>query len=256
MSWTRAWERMVLPLGTLLAWEVLARLGVLPRYLSMPSAIVTALVQLARDGDLFANLIASLYRAYAGFIIGAGLGVLLGLVSGLAQPLRDFFDPLVSFLYPIPKIAFLPIVFLIFGLGHGSQIAVIAIAVFFPVFIAAQYAVLSVNRNFLWAARNMGAPRATVFLRVLIPSAAPQLLAGLRVGLAHSFVLLFAAELIGARSGLGFLINEGEEAVRFDRMLAGIVMFAIIGFLSDRALMAVRHRVLRGQAIGTQEQVP
>jgi ABC-type nitrate/sulfonate/bicarbonate transport system permease component len=256
MSWSRAWERTVLPVGLLLAWELGARLGLLPRYLSMPSAILTALVQLALDGDLFGNLIASLYRAYVGFLIGAALGVFLGLWAGLARPVRNFFDPLVSFLYPIPKIAFLPVVFLIFGLGHGSQIAVITIAVFFPVFIASQYAVLSVNRTFLWAARNMGAPRATIFLRVLIPAAAPQLLAGLRVGLAHSFVLLFAAELIGARSGLGFLIMEGEEAVRFDRMLAGIVMFAVIGFISDRALMAARHRLLRGQTIGTQEQVP
>ena len=102
----------------------------------------------------------------------------------------------------------------------------------------------------------MGAPRTTVFFRVVLPAAAPMLFSGLRVGLAHSFVVLFAAELIGARNGLGYLIVEGEEAVRFDIMLAAITAFAVIGFGSDRILMAVRRFVLRGQTLGTQEQIP
>ena len=102
----------------------------------------------------------------------------------------------------------------------------------------------------------MGAPRTTVFFRVVLPAAAPMLFSGLRVGLAHSFVVLFAAELIGARNGLGYLIVEGEEAVRFDIMLAAITAFAVIGFGSDRILMAVRRLVLHGPTLGTQEQIP
>jgi ABC-type nitrate/sulfonate/bicarbonate transport system permease component len=94
-----------------------------------------------------------------------------------------------------------------------------------------------------------------MFFRVLVPAAAPQLFAGIRIGLAHAFVILFAAELIGSQGGLGTLIAEGEEAARFDLMFAGIVVFAVLGFASDRALMAIRRHVLRGQIIGTAEQV-
>jgi ABC-type nitrate/sulfonate/bicarbonate transport system permease component len=246
-------EGLFLPAIVLLAWQMAAQFARIPDYLSSPTAIGAALLQLARDGELLNNLLISLFRAYAGFAIGAIAGAGIGLIAGLVKPIKIFFDPLVSLLYPIPKIAFLPIVFLLFGLGNGAQVSIIALSVFFPVFIAAEYAVLSVNRTLLWSARNMGAHPITVFRRVLVPATAPQLLAGLRVGLAHSFVLLFAAELIGAKNGLGFLIQDGEDNVQFDVMFAGIVLFAVIGFASDRILMAVRRRVLRGQTMGTQE---
>jgi ABC-type nitrate/sulfonate/bicarbonate transport system permease component len=249
-------EKLILPLGLLAAWEIGGRAGLLPIYLSRPSAIAAAIVELTRSGELPRSLAVSLLRAYAGFALGAALGVLLGLAAGMTAAIRNFFDPLVSFLYPIPKIAFLSVLLLLFGLGNGSQIAIIALGVFFPIFVAARYAVLAVNPIFLWAGRNMGAGGATIFLRVVLPAAAPQLFAGLRVGLAHAFVLLFAAELIGARNGLGYLIVEGEEAVRFDLMFAGIAAFALIGFASDRILMAIRPLMLRGQALGTEEQIP
>jgi NitT/TauT family transport system permease protein/sulfonate transport system permease protein len=142
----------------------------------------------------------------------------------------------------------------LFGLGHASKISIIAFSCFFPVFIASRHAVLSVNRILVWAAQNMGTPRSTIFLRVVIPAAAPQLFAGIRIGLAHAFVVLFAAELIGSRVGLGPIITSAEEWVRFDLMFAGIVCFAVLGFASDRILLAIRARVLRGQTIGTEEQ--
>jgi len=250
-----ALEKLIVPIGLLLLWEATQRAGVLPTYLSSPSSIVAALVELTESGELPAAMALSLMRAYAGFFIGAGLGVVLGLIAGLSQGVREFIDPLVSFLYPIPKITFLLIFLLIFGLGTPSQIALVALAVFFPVFIPSRYAVQSVNQLYVWSGQNMGAPPMTVFFRVIVPAAAPVLFAGLRVGLAHSFVVLFASELIGGRSGLGFLIVDGEEAVRFDIMFVGIVGFALIGFASDRVLMALRRSALRGQAIGTEEQL-
>jgi NitT/TauT family transport system permease protein/sulfonate transport system permease protein len=100
----------------------------------------------------------------------------------------------------------------------------------------------------------MGTPPRTTFFRVIIPAAAPQLFAGIRIGLAHAFVVLFAAELIGSKSGIGVIISYGEEWARYDLMFAGIVCFAILGFASDRILIAVRRRVLKGHMIGTEEQ--
>ena len=237
-----------------MAWEVFGRLGVLPRYLSAPTQIAAALWEIALSGELWVALVASLWRVTAGFALGTTAGVVVGLGAGRLPGIRRFFDPLVSFLFPIPKIAFLPIVLLLFGLGHASKISIIAFSVFFPVFVAARHAVLSINPLLVWAARNMGAPPRTVFFRVVIPAAAPQLFSGIRIGLAHAFVVLFAAELIGSKAGLGTLISFGEEWVRFDLMFAGIVCFAALGFVADRILMAVRRRLLRGQLIGTEEQ--
>src|SRR5262249_56205876 len=125
--------------------------------------------------------------------------------AGRVPAVRRFFDPLVSFLFPIPKIAFLPVVLLLFGLGHASKISIIAFSVFFPVFVAARHAVLSINPLLVWAARNMGAPPRTVFLRVIVPAAAPELFAGIRIGLAHDFIVLFPAQLIRSERGLSDL---------------------------------------------------
>jgi ABC-type nitrate/sulfonate/bicarbonate transport system permease component len=248
-------QNWILPVAALIAWELLGRAGLLPRYLSWPSAILAALWELALSGELLVAVAASLYRVSIGFALGTVAGVIVGLGAGVLPGVRHFFDPLVSFLYSIPKIAFLPVFLLLFGLGHASQIAIIAFSGFFPVFVASRHAVLSVNKLLIWTARNMGTPERTIFFRVIIPAAAPQLFGGVRIGLAHAFVVLFAAELIGAKAGLGTIITSGEEWVRFDVMFAGIVCFAVLGFLSDRILLAVRARVLKGQMIGTEEQV-
>jgi ABC-type nitrate/sulfonate/bicarbonate transport system permease component len=249
----RTIEGLLVPLILLIAWEVGARGGLVPAYLSSPSVITQEFIRQLGDPEYYRDVFASLLRAYAGFTLGSMVGIGLGLAAGLSIPVRNFFDPLVSLLYPIPKIAFLPVFFLLFGLGHGAQIAPVFLTVFFPVFIAARYAVVSLNRGYVWAGLNMGASAATVFRRIVLPGALPQLFTGLRVGLAHSFVVLFASELIGARSGLGFFILDAENAVRFDRMMVGIVTFGILGFCSDRALLGVRQRALRGQLIGTTE---
>jgi len=237
------------------AWEIFGRAGMLPRYLSFPSAILAALWELAVTGELLVALAASLYRVSTGFVLGTVAGVVVGLGAGIVPGIRHFFDPMVSFLYSIPKIAFLPVFLLLFGLGHASKIAIIAFSGFFPVFVASRHAVLSVNKLLIWTAQNMGTPERKIFFRVVIPAAAPQLFSGVRIGLAHAFVVLFAAELIGSKVGLGTIISSGEEWVRFDLMFAGIVCFAVLGFVSDRILLAVRARVLKGQMLGTEEQV-
>jgi ABC-type nitrate/sulfonate/bicarbonate transport system permease component len=220
-------QRWIVPLAVLAAWEGLGQAGLLPRYLSAPTPILAALWEVTSDGELVQALAASLYRVSIGFVLGTGAGVAVGLGAGLVPGVRHFFDPLVSFLYSIPKIAFLPVFLLLFGLGHASKISIIAFSCFFPVFIESRHAVLSVDKVLIWAAQNMGAGGPRMFFRVMMPAAAPQLFAGVRIGLAHAFVILFAAELIGSQGGLGTLISEGEDAARFDLMFAGIVTFAV-----------------------------
>ncbi len=248
-------QHWIVPVDVLIAWESLGRAGLLPHYLPPPSEIAAALAETTRDGELPRAVAISLFRVSVGFALGAGVGMLVGLGAGLVPGVRHFFDPLVAFLFAVPKIAFLPIFLLLFGLGDESKIAIVAFSCFFPVFIASRHAVLAVGRHLIWSAQNMGAPPATMLFRVFIPAAAPELFSGARIGLAHCFVLLFAAELMGLQGGLGALIVDGDNAARFDLMFAGIVTFALLGFLGDRLLMAVRRLVLRGQIVGTVEQM-
>jgi ABC-type nitrate/sulfonate/bicarbonate transport system permease component len=248
-------QHWIVPVALLAAWEAGGDVALLPRYLPPPSQILAALYEVTADGELLQAASITLYRVTLGFVLGTGAGTLVGLAAGLVPTIRHFFDPLVSFLYAVPKIAFLPIFLLLFGLGQESKIMITAFSCFFPVFIASRHAALSVGKHLVWAARNMGAPASTIFLRVFIPATAPQLCSGARIGLANAFVVLFAAELIGSRGGLGVLISDGEDAARFDLMFAGIVTFAILGLAADHILMTIRRRVLRGQIIGTVEQL-
>lgn len=246
-------RNLLIPVGVLILWEVAGRTGMSADYLSYPSEIALALAELAASGELVEHFLSSALRAYGGYIIGATGGVLLGILSGIFAPVRSFFEPLVSLFYPIPKIAFLPIIILWLGIGHGSKIMIIAVSVSFPTFIAAMLAAMSVDRIHLWSARNMGASRARIIFRVVLPAALPQIFSGLRIGLALAFIVLFAAEMAGARSGLGYLITEAEEGVRFDMMFAGIFAIAVVGFASDRVLLWARRRLLKGQIIQARE---
>jgi len=248
-------QKCLVPAAAIVAWESLGRAALLPPYLSYPSSILAALWEVTADGELLQAVSASLFRVVGGFVIGTAAGMIAGLAAGRAPAVRNFFDPLVSFLFAVPKIAFLPVFLLLFGIGHASKIAIVGFSCFFPVFIASRHAVMSVDKVLIWAAQNMGTPRRTLFFRVVIPAAAPQLFAGVRISLAHAFIVLFAAELIGSHAGLSELIAEGDDAARFDLMFAGILAFAVLGFAGDRILMAVRARVLKGQTLGTEEQV-
>ncbi len=247
----RILQGLLLPIGVIVLWQAAASSGCLPEYLSSPFAVFSALVETLRDGELGEAVAASLYRGYMGFAFGAVDGVLLGLAAGLWKPVRNFFDPVVAFFNPIPKIAFLPIFLLLLGLGHALMIVTVALSVFFPSFLASRDAVVSINPHYVWSARNMGASTARIFFHVVLPAAAPQVFVGLRVGLSMTFVMLFASELISGQSGLGWLIAQGENAGRYDLMLAGIVAFAVLGFVSDRILLWVRARALTGQTFGS-----
>ncbi|MSQ72870.1 MAG: ABC transporter permease [Betaproteobacteria bacterium] len=248
----RAIGGALLPCAALIAWELASQFGAVPEYLPPPTAIAAALWELIRSGELLDHVGVSLLRVAVGLVTGVAAGVSAGLAAGMFVLAQAVFSPLVSLLNPIPKIAFLPLIIVALGLGHGSKIAAIAVSVFFPAFISSFYAVRSVPQAYVWSASSMGAGRLRVFFRVLLPASLPMIFAGLRVALGLSFIVLFAAELLGSQAGLGFLLVRAESSVRFDAMFSAIVVFALLGFVSDRLLLAVRKRVLRGQLIGKQ----
>lgn len=241
---------LAMPVALIAAMQLTAGHEGMPRYVVAPTDIAATLWQLLTSGDLVGDALASLFRSYSGFAMGAVLGVAIGLLSAVWRQAEAFFDPLVSTLYPVPKIALLPVIITWLGFGDVSKIVLIALAVFFPTFINTLYGARSTPVNLIWAARNMGASRSHIFWHVVLPAALPQIFTGLRSGLALSFVVLFAAEMVGSHNGLGDMIMRAEDAMRYDWMYAAILAIGLLGFLSDRALLVLRRKLLANKYPG------
>ena len=230
-------------LALLAVWQLLSLRG-LPDYVLSPIEIVKHFVAALGTREIYQDAAASLMRALPGFAVGTVLGVLLGLAAGIARSFDEMLSPLVFLSYPVPKIVMLPVFMLWFGIGDLSKILIIALACFYPAFINAYYGARATRRILVWSARNMGASEAEIFRRVVLPGALPQIFAGLRVALALSFIVMFAAEMINARSGLGHLIREAEASLRFDLMYVSLVTIAILGYAGDRLLRFLRQYFL------------
>jgi ABC-type nitrate/sulfonate/bicarbonate transport system permease component len=243
---------LLLPILLIVWWELQGSAGRLPDYLPPPSLFMREWLIMAVDGSLLAHTLASLWRAMAGFVIGATCGALAWLMAAALRPVETFYEPIIALTYPIPKIAALPIIFAWFGLGDLSKIVIICVSVFYPLYIAMLSGAKATPRAQIWAARNMGAGPMRIVFRVLLPSALPQLFDGLRIGLALSFVVMFVAELMSSSKGLGYLIVHASDNQRFDLMFVSIVTIGMIGFIADRLLLAVRRRALVGQLAATE----
>jgi ABC-type nitrate/sulfonate/bicarbonate transport system permease component len=242
----RGVARAVVLLAVLAAWQ-LASLGGLPEYLLPPLDILRSFVQALGTRELYGHVAASLGRALPGFFIGAFAGTALGLLAGVRRGFDETLSPLVFLSYPVPKIVLLPLFMLWFGIGDASKILIIALACFYPLYINAYYGARATPRILVWSARSMGASGAQIFRRVVLPAALPYLFAGLRVALALSFIVMFAAEMINARSGLGHLIRDSESSLRFDLMYVALLSIAILGYAGDRLLRFARSRALAWQ---------
>ena len=230
----------------LLVWQ-LASLGGLPEYVLPPLQILTQFVQSLGSAELYEHVWASLARSLPGFAIGTFLGAALGLAAGTARWFDRLVSPAVFLTYPVPKIVMLPIFMLWFGIGDLSKVLIIALACFYPVFVNAYYGARATPTILVWSALNMGAGRGEIFRRVVVPGAAPMIFAGMRVSLALSFIVMFAAEMINARSGLGHLIRVAENSLRFDLMYVSLVTIAILGYAGDRLVRYAHRRLLAWQ---------
>ena len=232
--------RASLVIAVLVLWQLLSLRG-LPDYVLSPLEILKHFWAALGTRELYVDAGASLLRALPGFVIGSALGVALGLAAGIARSFDEMLSPLVFLTYPVPKIVMLPVFMLWFGIGDLSKVLIIALACFYPAFINAYYGARATRRILVWSARNMGASEAEIFRRVVLPGALPQIFAGLRVALALSFIVMFAAEMINARSGLGHLIREAENSLRFDLMYVSLLTIAILGYAGDRLLRFLRR---------------
>jgi ABC-type nitrate/sulfonate/bicarbonate transport system permease component len=233
-------------LFVVLLWQLAALRG-LPDYVLSPLEIIKHFVQALGSAELYEHVWASLARSLPGFALGTLAGAALGLAAGVARWFDRLLNPAVFLTYPVPKIVMLPIFMIWFGIGDLSKILIIALACFYPVFINAYYGVRQTRTILVWSALNMGAGRWRIFRRVVLPSAAPMIFAGMRVSLALSFIVMFAAEMINARSGLGHLIRVAENSLRFDLMYVSLVTIAILGYGGDRLVRLAHSRFLAWQ---------
>ncbi len=233
-------------IAVLAVWQLAALRG-LPEYVLSPFQIIRYFVEALGTSELYEHVWASLKRSLPGFVLGSCLGALLGLAAGTARWFDRMLSPAVFLTYPVPKIVMLPIFMIWFGIGDLSKVLIIALACFYPVFINAYYGVRQTRTILVWSALNMGASREQVFRRVVLPSAAPMIMASLRVSLALSFIVMFATEMINARAGLGQLIRIAENSLRFDLMYVSLVTIAILGYAGDRLVRLAHSRLLAWQ---------
>ncbi|MBA2447665.1 MAG: ABC transporter permease [Chloroflexi bacterium] len=240
---------IITPIGLLLLWELLVRANVLDfRFFPPPSRIATAAGALVANGELLVHVKASLYRIVLGFAIGAAIGIPVGLALGSFRILRVMFDPILSALYVIPKIAILPLIMLIFGLGEGSKIAIVALATFFVVAINSLAGVRQVEPILIEAGRNFGARGLQMFRHVIFPGALPSIFTGQRLGAGTALLVIIAAEFVAANEGIGFLIWRSWTTLVTENMFVGFVVIAALGTLSTWLLHRVGRLVMPWQA--------
>jgi len=226
-------------------WEVLPRVvpGVNVQMFPPPSGIVATLIDLVTSGQLAGHAWSSLKRAASGFVIGSTLGVLAGLVTGRMAMAQNLTDPVLHSLRSIPAIAFVPLAIVWFGLGETPKVALISWGTFFPVWINTFIGVRDVPRLYVQSAASLGASRTAILFQVVLPAALPFIFAGLRHATAVAFVIVVAAELVGASSGLGYLISFSHLVFRIDMMFVGLMALGALGFLADALFAWTLHRL-------------
>jgi ABC-type nitrate/sulfonate/bicarbonate transport system permease component len=237
------------PLALLMVWELLVRVGALDaRFFPAPLSIVGTFERMAFEtpwaDSLGYHVLVSLSRAGIGFVLGALPAIVLGALMGLMPMLGAAIQPMVGALYPIPKVAILPLVMLIFGIGEESKWAIIAVGVFFQVLIATAAGVANIDRIYLDVGANFKASRTATFFTIALPGALPVIFAGLRLGWGAALLLLVTAEMVSSQSGIGFVIWRAWQLMSVEDMYVGLVVIAFVGITSFWVLDTLEARLL------------
>jgi ABC-type nitrate/sulfonate/bicarbonate transport system permease component len=237
------------PLGLLLAWELAAQTGMIDvRFFPAPSSIITKLMEMARTGELTENVLISLQRIVLGFLLGGVPAILIGIAMGIWRPIRAIVDPLIVATYPIPKSSLLPLILLIFGLGEMSKVMMVAIGVFYPMAINATAGVLQINQIYLDVGKSFKASPWDTFRTIALPGALPFIMTGVKLGAGLALILIAVAEMVGAKSGIGYMIWSAWETFAVAKMYVGLFVIALIGFAISLLLNEIERWVIRWKA--------
>jgi len=238
----------VLPVLLAILWELLVAGGIANgRLMPPPSVVGGTLWGLAASGELLTHAWATLWRVAAGFGLGALAGTVLGAVTGALPVARTLLDPTLQALRAIPSIAWVPLFILWLGIFEASKVALIAVGVFFPVYLGVAAAIQGIDRKIVEVGRVFRLSRLAMVRRVLLPAILPSWITSLRAGLGLGFMFVVAAEIMGASEGLGYLLVDGQQLGRPDTIIAAIISFAVLGKLADGLLVAITRPFLAWQ---------
>lgn len=241
-----AWSGWIAFAVVVALWQGAAAAGwINTLFFPAPFDVARALYRLTVSGEMPSHVAASMQRLAGGLAIGVSAGVAAGVAAGLWTGARRVVAPVVSALFPIPKIALLPLFILWFGIGEPSKVATIAFGAFFPMSIATMGGVDGVDRGLIRMAQSFGAPTRAIVAKIVLPAAAPAILSGLRIATSIGIVLIVAAEMIGAQKGLGAFTLAAGNLMAVDELMAGVVVIAAIGVAFASAIGSVERRVLR-----------
>jgi ABC-type nitrate/sulfonate/bicarbonate transport system permease component len=237
--------RIASMLALLVLWQLISDSGIVTVF-QLPSftRVLSRIWEDAVAGDLWINTAVTLYRALAGFAIAAVGGIVLGMAMSRIKLVHWFFDPIVSIGFPMPKIAFLPVIILWLGVYDTSKITMIVFDAIFPVIAATMIAIEGVEREFVWSARNMGANEREVLWQVVLPAALPQIMTGLQVALPLSLIVAVVTEMLMGGYGLGGAMMTASRFANSPGVFAGIVEIAIIGYVLVKIMALIRGRLL------------
>ncbi len=239
---------LLLPVALAVGWELAVRSGLAQgRLMPPPSRIYNALAALARSGELWSHVSTTLMRVFAGFALGALAGTLMGALAGASELSRRIFDPTLQALRAVPSIAWVPLFLLWLGIFEASKVALIAVGVFFPVYLGVAGAIEGIDRKLLEVGRVFRLSPVAMVRRVMLPAVLPEWLIALRSGLGLGFMFVVAAEFMGASEGLGYLLVDGQQMGKPDQILAAIITFAILGKICDTILVASTRPLVRWQ---------
>ena len=244
----RAGLGLLLPLVLALGWEGAVRAGLAQgRLLPPPSRIAATLWELARSGDLWMHVCATVVRVGLGFALGAVAGIVAGALTATLPTLRRLVDPSLQALRAVPSLAWVPLFILWFGILETPKVMLIAVGVFFPVYVGVAGAIASVDRKLVEVGRIFRLSRAAQVRRILLPAVLPATVTALRTGLGLGFLFVVAAELMGASEGLGYLLIDGQQFSKPEQILAAIIAFAVAGKLADALLVGLTSPLVRWQ---------
>jgi NitT/TauT family transport system permease protein len=233
------------PLSLLLIWELLARIHFIDvRLFSSPTLIFKAFIPLLLSGDLLYNTYVSVQRVIVGFLAGSVPGIILGIAMGLSPLFRSAIEPMIAATYPIPKLALMPLILLVFGIGETSKIFTIAIGVFYLVVINTMAGVLNIDKIYLDVAKNFGASRKNFYLTVALPGALPMIFAGLKLGMGMALILIVAAEMSAAKAGVGWMIWRSYDMFDIEPMFVALIMLSVLGYIFALLLDRIEEWVL------------
>ncbi|WP_179956793.1 ABC transporter permease [Amycolatopsis anabasis] len=242
-------RRWISPVALVLLWQLASGTGLLPpEKLSSPWTVLQAGIEVARDGELGVAFSVSPSRVGAGFLIGAAAGLLLGIVAGLSRWGEVLVDPPVQMLRTLPFLGLIPLFILWFGIGEEPKIALVALGVAFPLYLNTHSGIRHVDDQLIEATRALGFTRAERLWHVVLPGALPQTLVGLRQSLGMAWLALIVGETVNADAGLGYLINNAREFLRTDVIVVGLVVYAILGLVTDALVRLIERRALRWRA--------